>query len=320
MNRTNGNVGTAERARTRGTHPETRRSARFLPLLALVGCALLWSTGGLLIKSVSLSPVATAGGRSLVAAVFLFAVLKGRPDFRGGFGFWSSAVANASTMLLFVVSTRLTTAANAVLLQYTAPVWVVLFGWLLYRQRVLKADLAVVAVVMGGMALFFAEGFSLSGNPLASLGDVLAIVSGVTFGFQALFMSRMKTTSPVSAVLAGNLLVFVASLPFLVQRMPVASDLPPLLFLGVLQIGLAYLLYTKAVRHLTPLEIILVPIIEPVLNPVLVYLFRGEVPSASAFAGGAVILVTVTIWCVFRDRLLRKVYPELPKPLPDVES
>ena len=313
MSGSNRNVEMEERAASGGPSGESRRGARFLPLLALVGCAVLWSTGGLLIKSVSLSPVATAGGRSLVASVFLFAVLRGRPDFRGGFGFWSSALANASTMLLFVVATRLTTAANAVLLQYTAPVWVVLFGWVLYRQRVLKADLAVVAVVMGGMALFFADGFSFSSDPQAALGDVLAVVSGVTFGFQALFMSRMKKTSPVSAVLAGNLLVFLVSLPFLVQRLPAWSDVPPLLFLGVLQIGLAYLLYTKAVRHLTPLEIILVPIIEPLLNPVLVYLFRGEVPSTSALAGGAVILVTVTLWCVFRDRLLKKAYPELPE-------
>jgi drug/metabolite transporter (DMT)-like permease len=303
------NIGGGEPSGKAGKGEGTRRSARFLPLLALVGCAVLWSTGGLLIKTVSLSPIATAGSRSIIAAVFLLAV-RGLPDFRGGFAFWSAAVANAATMLLFVVATRLTTAANAVLLQYTAPVWVVLFGWLLFRQRVLKADLAAVAVVMAGMALFFAEGFSFSSGPAASLGDVLAIVSGVTFGFQALFMSRMTKSSPISAVVAGNLLVFLVSIPFLVQKLPTASDLPPLLGLGVLQIGTAYLLYASAVRHLTPLEIILVPIIEPLLNPVLVFLFRGETPSLSACAGGALILVTVTVWCVFRDRLLKKAYPD----------
>src|SRR5512137_680182 len=96
-----------------------RSRAHGLALLALVGCALLWSTGGLLIKSVSLSPVATAGSRSLVAALFLLAV-RGKPDLRGGRGLWLAAAANVLTMLLFVVSTRLTPAANAVLLQYTA--------------------------------------------------------------------------------------------------------------------------------------------------------------------------------------------------------
>ncbi len=279
--------------------------AHWLPLLALVGCAVLWSTGGLLIKSVSLSPVATAGSRSVVAAVFLLAV-RGKPDLRGGPGLWLAASANALTMLLFVVSTRLTTAANAVLLQYTAPVWVVVLGYLLYRERVLRTDLAVVAVVMGGMGLFFAEGFSFSAAPQAALGDLLAIASGVTFGLQALFMSRLGKGSPIAAVQLGNVLVFLVSLPFLFERAPTWGDALPLLLLGTVQIGTAYLLFSYAATRLTPLELILVPILEPLLNPVLVFLVRGERPTATAIAGGAVIVATVTVWCVLRPRLLRR--------------
>ena len=284
---------------------------RVLPLLALVGCAILWSTGGLLIKSVSLSPVATAGSRSLIAALVLLSVVRGRPDFRGGPGFWAAAAANAATMLLFVVATRLTTAANAVLLQYTAPVWVVFLGWLLYREKVLRIDLAVVGIVMAGMALFFAESLSLDAGPQATLGDVLAIVSGVTFGLQALLIRRQRKGSPVSVILAGNLLVFLVTLPILFGESFRWSDLPPLLLLGIFQIGAAYLLFSYAVKHLTALELILVPILEPLLNPLWVFLVRGEAPSASAIAGGGVILVTVTVWCLLRDRILRQSYSEM---------
>lgn len=294
-------------------HPtvDSRSPGRILPLLALVGCASLWSIGGLLIKSVSLSPVATAGGRSLIAALFLLAVVRGRPDFRGGPGFWAAAVANAATMVLFVVATRLTTAANAVLLQYTAPVWVVFLGWLLYREKVLRIDLAVVGIVMAGMALFFAESLSLNAGPQATLGDILAVVSGITFGLQALLIRRQRKGSPVSVILAGNLLVFLATLPMLLGETFRWSDLPPLLILGVFQIGAAYLLFSYSVKHLTALELILVPILEPLLNPLWVYLVRGEAPSASATAGGGVILVTVTVWCVLRDRMLKRTYPEI---------
>jgi drug/metabolite transporter (DMT)-like permease len=284
-------------------------ATRILPLLALVACAFLWSTGGLLIKSVSLSPVATAGSRSLIAAMFLVAIVRGRPDFRGGLGFWAAAAANATTMLLFVVATRLTTAANAVLLQYTAPVWVVLLGWILYREKVLRIDLAVVGIVMAGMALFFAESLSLNAGPQATLGDMLAVVSGITFGMQALLIRRQRKGSPVSVILAGNLLVFLLTLPSLIGETFRWSDLLPLMLLGVFQIGVAYLLFSYAVKHLTALELILVPILEPLLNPLWVFLVRGEAPSTSAIAGGGVILVTVTAWCLLRDGILRRNYP-----------
>ncbi len=271
-------------------------------MLALVACAVLWSLGGILIKSITWGPFAVSGGRSMVAIVFFLAVY-GRPTRPRHPVFGAAVLAYAGTMLLFVTATKMTTAANAIFLQYTAPVFVCLFGWLFFREKLSRLDLLATALVMGGMVLFFLDRLSPSSG--TRLGDALAIGAGACFGLQAICMRRLRLldASPESVLIWGNLICVLVALPFFFQQAPTASDLILLLLMGSIQVGAAYVLYNYALRHVTALELILIPILEPLLNPVWVFWLQGEQPGAKAIIGGVLILLVITGWCVLRNRL-----------------
>ncbi|MBP7403166.1 MAG: EamA family transporter [Clostridia bacterium] len=168
------------------------RHGRGAAIAALAGCAVLWSLGGILIKSITLNAFAVSGGRSLVAVAF-FSMVFGRPSRPGKPVFWGAVSAYAGTMLLFVTATKLTSAANAILLQYTAPVFVCLFGWFFFKERITGMDLAATLLVMAGMGLFFMEDLS-AGSGAGNIGNLLAIGSGVCFGLQAVLMRRLRVT------------------------------------------------------------------------------------------------------------------------------
>jgi drug/metabolite transporter (DMT)-like permease len=278
-------------------------------LLALLACALLWSTGGFLIKSVGLHPLAISGGRSFFALLF-FLIVGGRPVFSRQIDFVGAILAYACTLTAFTAATVLTTAANAILLQYTAPVFVCLYEWLFYREKPKRLDLLAIMLVLGGLALFFLDGLALPGHAggLALLGDFLGILSGASFGLLAVLIRRiqMKNGSAGSVLVWGNLLCVLVALPFMFQAVPQIKDVLILLILGIFQIGLAYVLYTSALSQVTALELILVPIIEPLLNPLWVLLLLGEIPTANALAGGCIVLVVVTTWCIWREKLRRQ--------------
>ena len=281
--------------------PVADPSRRGRAIVALVACAILWSLGGILIKSISLNAFAVSGGRSLVAVVF-FLLAFGRPSVSRSPVCYGAFFAYAGTMLLFVTATKMTTAANAILLQYTAPVFVCLFGWLFFRERLAPIDLVATLLVMGGMVLFFMDSLSVVGGSAA--GNILAIGSGVCFGLQAVFMRRLRVTglSPESVLVWGNLVCVLVALPFFLQAVPTVKDLLLLSLMGLVQVGVAYVLYTYSLRYVTSLELILIPILEPLLNPVWVFLLRGENPGIPAIAGGVLILTVITGWCLLRNR------------------
>jgi len=252
--------------------------------------ALLWSLGGLLIKTVDWPPLAVAGGRGLVAAAFLGLTNRG---LRFTFSRIQvlAAVAYAACTISFVTATILTTAANAILLQYTAPVWIALFGAWFLGERAARIDWLTIAVVLGGMALFFADGLELT----HTLGNVIAILSGVAFAAMTIALRRQKDGSPVESIILGNALAFVIGLPFMVgQPLPSPIGWAALLMLGIVQLGCSYWLYARAIKHVTALEAVLIPVVEPILNPVWVFFVRSERPSPWALAGGVIVLGAVT--------------------------
>jgi drug/metabolite transporter (DMT)-like permease len=226
--------------------------------------------------------------RSFIAAGLILLVF-GRPRFTWSAPQVGGALAYAATSILFVVSTKLTTAANAILLQYTAPAFAALFGIRYLGERPRRSDWITLAAVMAGMVLFFFDRLTLAGL----WGNLAALTSGVTFAWMALFMRRQKDTSPVESVLLGNLLAGLAGIPFMTGDMPDPAGWLRLLALGVVQLGLAYVFYTKAIRHVTALESLLIPTVEPVLNPVWTMIFIGEVPGILSLCGGAVIIGAV---------------------------
>ena len=259
----------------------------------LLAAALCWSLGGVLLKSVDWPPLAVAGGRGLIAAVFLLAVRGRTLRFT-----WSplqlgTAVAYAGCTVLFAAANKLTTAANAILLQYTAPVWVALFGAWLLGERASRADWYTIAAAFVGMAIFLYDGLRL--HDLA--GILVSIASGVCFAAMILLLRKQKDGSPIESVILGNVLGFLAGLPAMLSAgsLPPGRSLLALLLLGVVQLGVPYLLYVRAIRHVTALEAVLIPVIEPILNPLWVMLALHEQPSPLALLGGAIVLGAVTL-------------------------
>jgi len=259
-------------------------------IIFLLLSAILWSFGGLFIKLVSWNPVAIAGLRGFIAMVVLIVYVR-HPHFTWSFAQIGGAIAYAVTVTLFVIATKLTTAANAILLQYTAPVYVAFLGSWILKERVLWFDWLIVLTVIGGMALFFLDHLT----PGNQLGNVSAILSGVGFACFVLFMRKQKNESPLETVLLGDFFTGLIGLPFMFESIPGALSWLGLLFLGVVQLGLSYILYSEAIKHVTALEAILIPGIEPILNPIWVFLMLGEAPGKWALVGGFVVLVSVTV-------------------------
>lgn len=257
----------------------------------LLIAALLWSSAGVLIKGIAWPALAVAGGRGFIAALFLLATTRGlRFTFsRVQVG---AAVAYAACTVTFVIANKLTTAANAILLQYTAPVWVALLGAWLLRERPTRADWWAIVASFGGMALFFANELKW----ISVLGNFIGILSGVSFGVMAILMRKQKDSSAVESIILGNLIAFGIGLPAIIT----APALPGrgwflLVVLGALQLGLSYRFYAQAIRHVTALEAVLIPVIEPVFNPLWVLLCFGEKPGPLALLGGVIVLGAVTL-------------------------
>ena len=268
------------------TDPDHRKSVGLLLLTALG-----WSLGGVLMKSVDWPPFAVGGGRGLVAAVFLLAVRGRTLRFTWTPLQLGTALAFTGCTILFAAATKLTTAANAILLQYTAPVWVALLGAWLLGERARRADWWTIAVTFVGMGVFFYDGLKF--NNLT--GILLAVASGVSFAVMIVLLRKQGTGSTIEAIILGNLLGFVIGLPSICTApWPDQRSLVALLLLGVVQLGIPYLLYSRAIKHVTALEAVLIPVIEPILNPIWVLLVIGEKPSPLALLGGAIVLGAVT--------------------------
>lgn len=285
------------------TLPEHRQG-----LVAVLAAAVLWSTGGLFIKWVSLDALGLTMWRSLLAGVTIWVVA--RPPmpspWKAGWLTWALALSYAATLVMFVAATKLTTAANAIFLQYTAPLYLLISGPLFLRERATKLDLFAVAVAFGGMVLFFVGRL----EPRDTAGNVLAAASGVTLA--AMFtLLRLPSVTPVQrpqSILYGNILLVVALLVVNLARgtsepfTPDAGDAAGLVFLGVVQIGFAYMLFTFGVAHVQALEASLIGMLEPVLNPVWVFLVLGETPGWWAVAGGAIIVGAVVARTIMTER------------------
>ncbi len=259
-------------------------------ILLLLVAALIWSTGGLLIKWVQWPPLAISGMRSLIGALFLLLVFRPR-GFRFNRYLVGGAVAYAVCVTCFVAANKLTSAANAILLQYTAPAHVALFGYWFLGERPRRVDWITLVTVLLGMLLFFLDDLTLAGF----WGNIVALISGAGFAWMALFLRKQKDADPIHSVILGNLLAAAVALPFMFGPAPSAKGWLGLVLLGLFQVGTAYALFSLAIRHVTALESMLIPTIEPILNPVWVLLLLGERPGPMAIIGGAVILLAITL-------------------------
>lgn len=258
-------------------------------LALLIGAALCWSLGGVLIKWVPLSALAIAGIRSAFAAAVVYAAFP-RMKFTWSVHQVAGAAAFATTMITFVLATKMTTAANAVLLQYTAPAWVALFSAWFLKEKPTRSDWVVILLVTGGMLLFFMDKLSAAGVA----GNLWGIASGFSFAWVILLTRRQQDTSPFISIFLGNVLTALICLPFMFQEMPDIQGWTGLVLLGVVQMGAAYILFGLATKYITALDAAIILLIEPVMNPVWTYLAIGEVPGPMAVLGGVIILASIT--------------------------
>ena len=270
------------------------QSARLL----VISAAVLFSTGGAAIKIAAFSGMQVSAIRAGVAALALLVFVRGRVAW--SWPAWGIGAVYAATLTLFVNATKLTTAANAIFLQSTAPFYIVILGPLLLRERLRPRDAAYLAAVGTGLALcFVARPAATATAPDPGTGNLLGMLCGITWAFTLVgirWAERTRAGVGLSAVIAGNVLACLVGLPF-VWPMPEATlaEWATLGYLGVFQIGFAYVCLTRAMAGLSALEASLLLLIEPVLNPVWTWLIRGERPGAWVLAGGAVIVAATAI-------------------------
>jgi DME family drug/metabolite transporter len=271
--------------------PTTRMLAR----LRLAAAAALFSTGGAAIKACTLSSWQIAAFRSVIAAATLLALL---PAARRRWSRSTIAVgaAYAATLILFVTANKLTTAANTIFLQYTAPLYILILGPVLLDEHIGRRDLVYMGILAAGLALFFVGIDSPSASaPHPFAGNVVAAAAGISWALTVIGLRAMgrrnEDGAGLAAVVAGNVMAFVVCLPLAVPvQASGLTDWLTLAYLGVFQIGVAYMLLVPAMQHVRALDASLLLLLEPVLNPVWAWLAQGETPSPWSLGGGALIL------------------------------
>ena len=266
--------------------------------LLLLLAAILFSTGGAAIKLAALSGWQIAGYRAVVASAFLWIVL---PVARRNWT-WRTLAAGAvyaAMVILFVLSNKLTTSANAILLQSTYPFYLLLLGPLVLKEKLHAADVAVVCgIVPGALILFSGSEHVVATAPDPVRGNIVALASGLTWALTIAALRWMgrrdpRAESAASVVIAGNAIAFVACLP-LALRGPAVHAVAGavVLYLGIFQVGLGYVCLTRSIRHVPAVDAAILLLVEPVLNPVWAWLIHGERPSGRALTGGAIIMAS----------------------------
>lgn len=257
----------------------------------LVSAAVLWSLGGMLIKSVAWNPMAIAGIRSGISMLIFILVIR-KKHFTFSFSQIAGAIFYAATMISFVCANKLTTAANAILLQYTAPIYVAILGSRLLKEKVKVYDWMIIFIAILGICLFFIDKMSMG----TLLGNILALISGISFALMIVFLRMQKDSHPICSVFIGNILTAVLMMPFMFLDIPTDyTSWMALLLLGIFQLGFPYILYSIAIKYATALEAVMIPFIEPVLNPLWVLIFIGEMPTKWAIIGGIIVITSLIV-------------------------
>jgi drug/metabolite transporter, DME family len=276
-----------------------------------LAAALLFSTGGAGIKVAAFSGLQVSALRSGIAAIALLMFLRGRLV-------WSPRVAlagivYAATLTLFVLSTKLTTAANAIFLQSTAPLYVLFLGPLMLGEHFKRRDLVyLLAVALGIVSCFVGRPAATLTAPDPVRGNLFGVICSITWAFTLIALrsierDRSRPGLGMSAVAVGNLFASFVAMPF-AWPFPAAStgEWATIAYLGVCQIGLAYVCLTAAIRHLPALEVSLLLLVEPVLNPVWTWILRGEFPGTWTIVGGGIILTATALRSLHAARVAPK--------------
>ena len=258
-------------------------------ILLLIFTGIIWSSGGLFIKLIPWSPIAIAGIRSGLSALVIYLFRRLDPIYLNNY-VWGGAISYSVMVICFVLANKITASGNVILIQYAAPIYVAMFSFSFLGEKANIADLVSIMIIFLGLSSFFYEDlgyFQLWGN-------VLSILSGIGFAGLTLCMRKEKKANPIDCVLIGNILTFLVCIPF--YKNGITLDIKPwvsIIFLGVIQLGLSYIFFSIAIKYVNALDAIIYPVIEPLVNPLLTFLFLGELMSETAIFGGALVIIGV---------------------------
>ena len=264
-------------------------------------CATMWSTAGIFIKLIPWNPFVIAGWRSLISAGTVFLFLR---IWKIKFKFNLRAVLMGLLMCLtffsFVSANKLTSAANAIVLQFTAPLFLMVFSSVLFHEKFRRADLIAVLFTMGGIALFFFD--KLSGGYL--LGNCIAILAGAFMAGMYLVIGKVDEETKMGGMLLWHLFTAAVGIPvtFFTSAPVSSAAILCILGLGIIQLGIPYILLTLSSKNCPPLACSLLGAMEPLLNPLWVFIFNGEAPGFFALVGGLVVIISITLWCIWQGK------------------
>ncbi|MCL2865227.1 MAG: DMT family transporter [Lachnospiraceae bacterium] len=267
--------------------------------LAMVAASICWSLGGLLIRFIpeSWGALSIIGLRAFLAAI-VFIIWRRSAKIELTQGNILAALCLTATTTLFVFANLLTTAAAAIMLQFTAPVFIILIHLVFYRKKPKTSEIIAATITICGMLLFFADHLEIGGT----LGNVLAIISGLTFA-GVFVCNKRPDTKPEQSLLLGFYISSLIGLPFAFFRVtPDFVGWASVIVLGVIQVGLAYVFFTIGIKKTTALLACLITAMEPVLNPLWVALVTGEIPGLFTILGGAIIILTIVIYNIWLEK------------------
>ena len=278
---------------------ETKRNTA---IKYMIIASVLWSIGGIFIKLINWNPMAIAGSRSAIAALVMMVYLK-KFKFKINKSMLICACSYSLLVILFVSANKLTTSANAILLQFTSPVWVALLSRAILKQKISRIDGITIIFVILGMIMFFIDELEMS----YLLGNILAILSGIVMAGMILLFQQQKENSLVEITLLGNIITAIVGIPFYFISSPGMESVLPLFILGVFQLGIPYLLYVLAIPNVTAIDAVLIPVLEPLLNPLWVFIFAKESPTLFSLLGGGLVLLSVTVRGIIMSKKLAQI-------------
>lgn len=267
-------------------------------IIQMLICATLWSIAGIFMKLLPWNGFAVASLRSLFAGITILAYMRisgiklvfTKKTVAGG-------ILTGLVYICFTCANKLTTAANAIVLQFTSPVFIVIFTSIIYKTKIKKGDLITVLLTLAGIALFFFDDLKTG----YIIGNIVAIAAGMFMAGMYMVVGVMDDEMRFSTISIGQMFTFLVGLPFVIATKPVfnATTLSCIAVLGVFQLGISYILYCKASKYCPPLACCLLGVIEPLLNPVWVMIFDGEKPGIFALIGAVIVVATITLWCIY---------------------
>jgi drug/metabolite transporter (DMT)-like permease len=291
------------------------KSDRRAGIIGMLSCACLWSSGGLCIKLLDWNPLVIAQLKSVLSALLLGGLALGAHCFRkrrgldagsgvkrsrrSWFFVFASGFAYGLQTVLFVLANKMTTAANTIILQYSSPIWAAIAGWFILKEKPSLWNWISMVMVFAGMALMMGEDLETHISGLALAGDIIAVLAGVAYGTSSSLLKSIKEGSSSDGLMAGQFMVAIVLIPALFIYPPSFRNpgvtLGAILFLGLIQSGVTCLLFGFAVIRIKAVESMIFAIIEPLLNPLWVFIGTGEAPGPAAYLGGAIIIAAVLL-------------------------